>query len=58
MVPAIFLSPDYDDLALSSGGTVALLADAIEETMVVSVFGGEVTTTCFATSRAGFNLCV
>ena len=42
MAPAIFLSPRYDDVALSCGGTVALLADRVKETMVVIIFGGEV----------------
>jgi LmbE family N-acetylglucosaminyl deacetylase len=39
---AIFLSPHYDDVALSCGGTVALLADRGKETTVVTIFGGEV----------------
>ncbi len=39
---AIFLSPHYDDVVLSCGGTVALLADQGCEPIVVTVFAGEV----------------
>jgi LmbE family N-acetylglucosaminyl deacetylase len=39
---AIFLSPHYDDVVLSCGGTVALLADEGCEPVVVTVFAGEV----------------
>jgi len=39
---AIFLSPHYDDVVLSCGGTVALLADQGCEPVVVTVFAGEV----------------
>ncbi|HEY8291969.1 MAG TPA: PIG-L family deacetylase [Thermomicrobiales bacterium] len=39
---AIFLSPHLDDVALSCGGTVALLADQGCEPIVVTVFAGEV----------------
>ena len=42
MASALFLSPHYDDVALSCGGTVALLADRGLDTTVVTVFGGEV----------------
>ena len=37
----VFLAPHYDDVALSCGGTVALLADAGARPLVVTVFGGE-----------------
>ena len=37
----VFLAPHYDDVALSCGGTVALLADRGESPLVVTVFGGE-----------------
>jgi LmbE family N-acetylglucosaminyl deacetylase len=37
----VFLSPHYDDVALSGGGTVAALADAGLRPLVVTVFGGE-----------------
>lgn len=39
--PAIFLSPHYDDVVLSCGGTVATLVDAGCEPPMVAVFGGE-----------------
>ncbi len=39
---AMFLSPHYDDVVLSCGGTVALLADQGCEPIVVTVFAGEV----------------
>jgi LmbE family N-acetylglucosaminyl deacetylase len=42
MASALFLSPHYDDVALSCGGTVALLADCGTHTTVVTIFGGEV----------------
>src|SRR6516162_11282302 len=42
MASALFLSPHYDDVALSCGGTVALLADRGTDTTVVTIFGGEV----------------
>jgi LmbE family N-acetylglucosaminyl deacetylase len=42
MAAALFLSPHYDDVALSCGGTVALLADRGTDTTVVTIFGGEV----------------
>jgi LmbE family N-acetylglucosaminyl deacetylase len=42
MASALFLSPHYDDVALSCGGTVALLADRGTHTAVVTIFGGEV----------------
>ena len=41
----LFLAPHYDDVALSCGGTVAALADAGERPLIVTVFGGEPTTT-------------
>src|SRR5919202_2616060 len=37
----VFLAPHYDDVALSCGGTVALLADAGARPLVATVFGGE-----------------
>ena len=37
----VFLAPHYDDVALSCGGTVALLADAGARPLVLTVFGGE-----------------
>jgi LmbE family N-acetylglucosaminyl deacetylase len=40
---ALFLSSHYDDVALSCGGTVALLADRGPRPTLVTVFGGEVT---------------
>jgi LmbE family N-acetylglucosaminyl deacetylase len=42
MAGAIFLSPHYDDVALSCGGTVALLSDRGMGALVVTIFGGEV----------------
>ncbi len=39
----LFLSAHYDDVALSCGGTVALLADRGPSPLIVTVFGGEVT---------------
>jgi LmbE family N-acetylglucosaminyl deacetylase len=39
---ALFLSSHYDDVALSCGGTVALLADRGPRPLIVTVFGGEV----------------
>jgi len=42
MPSALFLSPHYDDVALSCGGTVAPLADRGTDTTVVTIFGGEV----------------
>jgi LmbE family N-acetylglucosaminyl deacetylase len=39
--PAIFLSPHYDDVVLSCGGTVAALADWGCRPLVVTIFGGE-----------------
>lgn len=38
---ALFLSPHFDDVALSCGGTVALLSNRGLETLVVTVFGGD-----------------
>ncbi|MGN6673994.1 MAG: PIG-L deacetylase family protein, partial [Thermomicrobiales bacterium] len=46
-----FLAPHYDDVALSCGGTVALLAGQGARPLVVTVFGGDpssVTLTTFA----------
>ncbi|MBV9323199.1 MAG: PIG-L family deacetylase [Chloroflexi bacterium] len=40
---AVFLSSHYDDVALSCGGTVALLAERGPEPVIVTIFGGEVT---------------
>lgn len=37
----IFLSPHYDDAALSCGGTLAALADGSERPLVLTIFGGE-----------------
>ncbi len=37
----LFLAPHYDDVALSCGGTVAALADAGAQPVVVTIFGGE-----------------
>lgn len=37
----VFLAPHYDDVALSCGGTVALLAERGVTPLVVTVFGGE-----------------
>lgn len=37
----IFLSPHYDDVALSCGGTVAAFADSGVRPLIVTVFGGE-----------------
>jgi LmbE family N-acetylglucosaminyl deacetylase len=37
----VFLSPHYDDAALSCGGTLAALADAGENPLILTVFGGE-----------------
>jgi LmbE family N-acetylglucosaminyl deacetylase len=37
----IFLSPHYDDIALSAGGTVRLLADEGKSPEIVIVFGAE-----------------
>lgn len=39
--PAIFLSPHYDDVVLSCGGTVAALAAGGWQPLMVTVFGGE-----------------
>ena len=39
--PAIFLSPHYDDVVLSCGGTVAILVDADYAPLMVTIFGGE-----------------
>lgn len=41
--PALFLSPHYDDVVLSCGGTVARMVDAGEDPLIVTLFGGEVT---------------
>jgi LmbE family N-acetylglucosaminyl deacetylase len=37
----VFLSPHYDDAALSCGGTLAAMADNGERPLVLTVFGGE-----------------
>lgn len=39
--PAVFLAPHYDDVTLSCGGTVALLAATGNQPLVITVFGGE-----------------
>ncbi|HEY8598306.1 MAG TPA: PIG-L family deacetylase [Thermomicrobiales bacterium] len=39
--PAIFLSPHYDDVVLSCGGTVAALVAAGCPPLMVTIFGGE-----------------
>lgn len=36
----VFLSPHYDDVALSCGGTVAALAEAGEQPLIITCFGG------------------
>lgn len=40
--PAIFLSPHYDDVVLSCGGTVAALTAAGAQPLMVTIFGGEI----------------
>jgi LmbE family N-acetylglucosaminyl deacetylase len=40
--PVIFLSPHFDDVVLSCGGTVARLADAGYNPLMVTIFGGEI----------------
>ncbi|MEZ4497719.1 MAG: hypothetical protein R2845_13310 [Thermomicrobiales bacterium] len=37
----IFLSPHYDDIALSAGGTAALVASAGKQADIALVFGSE-----------------
>jgi LmbE family N-acetylglucosaminyl deacetylase len=37
----VFLAPHFDDVALSCGGTVAALADAEQEPLILTIFGGE-----------------
>jgi LmbE family N-acetylglucosaminyl deacetylase len=52
----IFLSPHFDDVALSCGGLVARLADDGRTPLVVTIFGGEVTsevTSTFARFKEG-----
>jgi hypothetical protein len=39
---ALLLSPHYDDVALSCGGSVALFSERGPEPLVVTIFGGEV----------------
>jgi LmbE family N-acetylglucosaminyl deacetylase len=39
----VFLSPHYDDAALSCGGTLAAMADAGDWPLILTVFGGEPT---------------
>ncbi len=39
--PALFIQPHYDDVPLSCGGTVALLAERGHEPHMVTVFAGE-----------------
>jgi LmbE family N-acetylglucosaminyl deacetylase len=39
----VFLSPHYDDAALSCGGTLAAMADAGDRPLILTVFGGEPT---------------
>lgn len=39
--PAVFLSPHYDDVVLSCGGTVAALVAAECKPLMVTIFGGE-----------------
>lgn len=36
----VFLSPHYDDVALSCGGTVAALTDSGEQPLIITCFGG------------------
>jgi LmbE family N-acetylglucosaminyl deacetylase len=40
--PSLFIQPHYDDVPLSCGGTVALLADRGDHPHMVTVFAGEV----------------
>lgn len=40
--PAIFIQPHYDDVALSCGGTVAMLADAGNRPLILTLFGSEI----------------
>ena len=42
MSTALFLSPHYDDVALSCGGTVADLFERGTQVVIVTIFGGEV----------------
>ncbi len=37
----VFLSPHYDDAALSCGGTLAELADCGQHPLILTIFGGE-----------------
>ena len=37
----VFLSPHYDDAALSCGGTLAEMADDGEKPLILTIFGGE-----------------
>jgi LmbE family N-acetylglucosaminyl deacetylase len=39
---ALFLSAHYDDVALSCGGTVALLGERRPQPVIITIFGGEV----------------
>jgi len=39
--PALFIQPHYDDVPLSCGGTVALLAERGDSPHIVTVFAGE-----------------
>src|SRR3954454_9837392 len=39
---AIFLSPHYDDVALSCGGTVARLAENGQTPVIVTIFAGAI----------------
>src|SRR5262252_6924938 len=49
---ALFLSPHYDDVALSCGGTVAQTADAGTHALIVTIFGGEAATALILNSTA------
>lgn len=40
--PAIFIQPHYDDVALSCGGTVAMVADAGHRPLILTLFGSEI----------------
>lgn len=41
--PALFLSPHFDDVVLSCGGTVAKMADAGREPVMITLFAGQIT---------------
>lgn len=41
--PALFLSPHFDDVVLSCGGTVAKMVDAGRQALMITLFGGQIT---------------